>query len=301
MEPMVTNAPVWEFGKRQNGNRFIGYTSSGTDWLPIACPTLQTVTESGTFFACAVSAPTSSSFGIATTCTRGSELPNPAGIFTCPGPCCSNTLYASRGDTVPYHAYACGTCVSTLFRDIPNDETTSSTPAVDPLTTTSTTSTTPSSSNPNGSLYSKGGLGSPSSSSTSSTSSPPLSTSPTSQTSSSSKSASKAWIAGAVIGPLVAGAIIAALAFWIWKLKRRGVVERERVVVVPGDAGGKVELDNDNAYTGAGGGGAAGRGGYGGGMTNVAEVGGQGVVEADGGQRYGEGAVELPGWRGGAR
>lgn len=31
MEPMITNAPIWEFGKRQNGNRFVGYTSSGTD------------------------------------------------------------------------------------------------------------------------------------------------------------------------------------------------------------------------------------------------------------------------------
>ncbi|PVH80915.1 hypothetical protein DL98DRAFT_587973 [Cadophora sp. DSE1049] len=297
MEPMVTNVPMWEFGKRQNGNRFIGYTSSGTDWVPIACPTLQTVTESGTFFACAVSAPTSSSFGIATTCTRGSELPNPAGVFTCPGPCCSNTLYASRGDTAPYHAYACGTCVSTLFRDIPSDETTTSSSVVDPLTTSTTSSSssspisTPSSSNPNSSLYSNGALGSPSSTSSTLSTSPASQTTPSSS-STSSKPASKAWIAGAVIGPLVAFAIISALIFWIWKLKRRGVVERERVVVVPGDASGKVELDNSPS-TGNGG-----AGGYGmsDGRTNMAEVAGQGVVEADAGYR--DTAVELPGWRG---
>ncbi|KAH7413425.1 hypothetical protein BKA64DRAFT_771532 [Cadophora sp. MPI-SDFR-AT-0126] len=269
MEPMVTNAPMWDLGKRQNGNRFIGYTSSGTDWLPIACPTLQTVTESGTFFACAVSAPTSSSFGIATTCTRGSELPNPAGVFTCPGPCCSNTLYASRGDTAPYHAYACGTCVSTLFRDIPSDETTTS---------------------------SSGALGSPSSTSSTLSTSPASQITPSSSSSStSSKPASKAWIAGAVVGPLVAVAIISALIFWIWKLKRRGVVERERVVVVPGgDASGKVELENSHY-----GGGGGGTGGYhgGDGRLAMAEIGGQGVVEADGGRER-EGAVELPGWRG---
>lgn len=71
-------------------------------------------------------------------------------------------------------------------------------------------------------------------------------------------------------------------------------------MIVPGDASGKVELDN-SPYHG---------GGYptGGGNTNAtiapAEVNGQGVVEADVGQgnRYINGApVELDGWRGGAR
>ncbi|KAG4437342.1 hypothetical protein IFR05_007194 [Cadophora sp. M221] len=289
MEPMVMNAPVWELGKRQNGGRFIGYTSSGTDWIPIACPTLQTVSESGTFFACVVSAPTSSSFGIATTCTRGSELPNPAGVFTCPGPCCSNTLYASRGDTAPYHAYACGTCISTLFRDIPSDETTSTSSFESTTTTSSLVASTASSGSSISTPPSSGPNGLPS---TQTTTPSPAQTNTNLSSTPSPKPASKAWIAGAVVGPIVVIAIISALVFYIWKLKKRGVVERERVVVVPGDAGGKAELDSS-----ACGGGGGGENGMVEGHGNAVEVQGQGVVEVDGGERRG-GAVELPGWRG---
>ncbi|KAH7370862.1 hypothetical protein BKA65DRAFT_489360 [Rhexocercosporidium sp. MPI-PUGE-AT-0058] len=296
MEPMVTNIPMWEFGKRQNGGRFIGYTSSGTDWIPIACPTLQTVSESGTFFACVVAVPTSTSFGIATTCTRGSELPNPAGVFTCPDPCCSNTLYASRGDTAPYHAYACGTCLTTLFRDIPSDVTTT-------LSSESSTSTTTTSSSLILSVTSSLNptLTAPSSNSNGLSSTPAVtqsvlpgtqtSTNPSSTSSQSPKPTSKAWIAGAVIGPIVILAIISALVFYIWKLKKRGVVERERVVVVHGDAGGKVELESSNP------GGRDGHFGRGSEYVNATEVQGQGLVEADGGGGR-QAAVELPGWRG---
>ena len=37
-----------------------------------------------------------------------------------PGPCCTNALYLSDlSDPSPYHAYACGVCISTLFRETP--------------------------------------------------------------------------------------------------------------------------------------------------------------------------------------
>ncbi|KAH9206894.1 hypothetical protein DL95DRAFT_416128 [Leptodontidium sp. 2 PMI_412] len=324
MEPIITNSLMWELGKRQNGGRFIGYTSSGTDsnhftakGIPIACPTLQTVSESGTFFACVVSAPTSTSFGIATTCTRGIspflqktrggmkavtadtvalEPRSRVGPRTCVRlmnevgcPCCSNTLNASRGDTAPYHAYACGTCISTLFRDIPSDETTTTNSSIVSSTTSSGSSNpTPTSSNQNGSLYSNG-LSSTQTTTTSTPLSAQTSTNPSS--SPSRKPASKAWIAGAVVGPIVVVAIISALVFYIWKLKKRGVVERERVVVVGGDAGGKAELDSS-----AFGDGENGRvGGHA--NANAVEVQEQGVVEADAGGTRAD-AVELPGWRG---
>ncbi|KAL5326180.1 hypothetical protein ACEPPN_007318 [Leptodophora sp. 'Broadleaf-Isolate-01'] len=125
------------------------------------------------------------------------------------------------------------------------------------------------------------------------TTSTPLSaqTSTNPSSSPSRKPASKAWIAGAVVGPIVVVAIISALVFYIWKLKKRGVVERERVVVVGGDAGGKAELDSS-----AFGDGENGRvGGHA--NANAVEVQEQGVVEADAGGTRAD-AVELPGWRG---
>ena len=76
-------------------------------------------------------------------------------------------------------------------------------------------------------------------------------------------------------------------------------------MIMPGDASGKVELDSQGF--GGGGGGGYQTGGDGGNIhagAVLAEVNGQVVVEADGGQgqRYTDRPpVELEGWRGGAR
>jgi len=64
---------------------------------------------------------------------------------------------------------------------------------------------------------------------------------PASSESQNTHGSSKSWIAGAVIGPVVALAIIATLAFWIWKLRRQQGTAKERVVHY--DTTKKAELD----------------------------------------------------------
>ncbi|KAL2066689.1 hypothetical protein VTL71DRAFT_2761 [Oculimacula yallundae] len=232
---VMTTAPWWEFRKRQDPNRFIGYFSTGGEYVPIQCPTLQTVSESGTFFACVVAVPTSTNFGIATTCTRGSELPNPAGTFTWyPAPHNNHQfailIYAIKFFKLNSIAHIIKSSqywnIDLFFFSPPSkfsDKRLFSTHNSISLQTT----------------------------------------------------------------------IIAALLLYIRKLKKKGVVETERVVVVPGDPSGKVELE-DSPFMGGTGTGGDGRGiGYG----NANEVHGQNVVEADGGD--GRRTYELPGWTAG--
>jgi len=226
MEHPPEPTPPPRFEARGQGQQFIGWTSVGSTWEEIECPSGETMTQSSLYFACASLGVTS--FGIATTCISGSILPNPSSVFTCPGPCCTNALYLSDlSDPSPYHAYACGVCISTLFRETPTS--TSSTSSQSPTSFQSSTSipTTLSSI--------------PYVSTLSSTNTLSYSSSASSSESQDTHASSESWIAGAVVGPVVALAIIATLAFWIWKLQRQQLNVKEQVIRY--DTTGKAELD----------------------------------------------------------
>lgn len=152
-----------------------------------------------------------------TTCSGGTVFYDNGQTLACTSvfSCVAMTIYASQPNAAPSaRNYGCRAqwSANTLYREIattssPSSSSTpvsSASPASSAVPTTLAISTTPPTSDPS-----------------SPTSSPPSSTNtgtPLGQeggSSSSSSSSSKAWIAGAVIGPLVLlGAIVAGLLFW---------------------------------------------------------------------------------------
>ncbi|OCK74062.1 hypothetical protein K432DRAFT_398394 [Lepidopterella palustris CBS 459.81] len=167
-----------------NNPSFVGFYSTSSNYSAIYCASTETWTTSNSLGnCCATTGGCTLYFGCA---SFNQLLYSPRNTATCATDYGCNTATVFYGST-PISQVVCFNeywKAATMFRDI--------------SLTSSSSSSTPASSN--------------------------LASTPTftpSPSTSVSKSSSKAWIAGAVIGPVAAFAIIAVLSFWIWKLKRR--------------------------------------------------------------------------------
>lgn len=191
-EAQITPAPILQ---RQNDAAFMGYYSTDGTWSSLDCNPGLTWYQSGNYAQCC---PTTVASCIAPTgCISGSQIyPWSGGVTTVA--CTSNYnniawsvcntifIYENTADSNPHTDIVCGNSAVdwSYYRQIPTSATSSS-----------ESSTTPSSTN-----------SSPTATSTSPAPSP-------------STKKSQAWIAGAVIGPLIGFALLGALLFFLLRKK----------------------------------------------------------------------------------
>ncbi|KAF2465868.1 uncharacterized protein BDR25DRAFT_80523 [Lindgomyces ingoldianus] len=181
---------------------FIGYTSDGTTWSANYCPSSSAWYQTSTWGRCCPTTTTNSACGIWTTCLDKSVIIEKGGRnATCSGAnsiCRTAFISQDSNDQNPFIYVGCGTGNWTAFR---------TPPAAVVKTLTSIAMQTDGDNIPTTALSDK----------------TPSNTSPAPSATHSSESgggsSSKAWIAGAVIGP-IALAVIAGLLFYIWSLKR---------------------------------------------------------------------------------
>ncbi|OCL00579.1 uncharacterized protein K441DRAFT_651553 [Cenococcum geophilum 1.58] len=192
-EAQITPAPILQ---RQNDAAFMGYFSTNGTWTSLDCNSGLTWYQSGNYAQCC---PTTVASCIAPTgCISGSQIYPRSGTVTTVA-CTDNYdnlawsicntifIYENTADSNPHTDIVCGNSPVnwSYYRQIPTSATSSS-----------ESSTTPSSTN-----------SSPTATSTSPVPTP-------------SGKKSQAWIAGAVVGPLVGLALLGALLFFLLRKKK---------------------------------------------------------------------------------
>ncbi|KAF2177229.1 hypothetical protein K469DRAFT_697430 [Zopfia rhizophila CBS 207.26] len=181
---------------------FIGYTSDGSTWSANYCPKSSAWYQTETWGRCCPTTTTNAACGIWTTCLDRSIIIESGGRnATCSGQnavCRTAFLSQDGNDKNPFLYVGCGTANWTAFRTPPA--------AVIKTLTSIATNT-------------EGGNIPTTSAASGATATNPGPTPTRINDSDQGGSSSKAWIAGAVVGP-IALAVIAGLLFYIWRLKK---------------------------------------------------------------------------------
>ncbi|KAF2002111.1 hypothetical protein P154DRAFT_521249 [Amniculicola lignicola CBS 123094] len=200
-DPTITAAPEL---KRQNDAQFIGYVSSEGTWYTQSCNSGLTWYQDGKYAQCCPT--TLASCYAPTACSNGfliypySDLSSTTTIActenfenTAFSICNTAFIFENFEDSQPQTDIVCGAKAQnwSYYRKIPATATerVSTPPSDDSTTTTSPITST--------------------------------STSPVPPPSPKSKSSSKAWIAGAVVGPIIGIALIAGVVFFLMKKKKK--------------------------------------------------------------------------------
>jgi len=217
--PLVTPAPVAPRQFFTELDSFIGYYSTHGTYDAVYCDEGATVSFGDTYAVCCAIG--DFDCPVATRC-KGSTIYGDGFVTTCPeaaDSCVTDYILVSTSDSLGWYLVGCATDSGkhTIYLTYPGDETAASTAF--PTAAESTAASPAASSTPNSAATSTDASGTAQSQSFFS-GIPTAATTAIAAPSSSHKSSSKAWIAGAVLGPILFLLALGALAFFLLRRRR---------------------------------------------------------------------------------